>query len=257
MMEPPYDGGGVFVRLSGDMDPSSQESCVEDDVMHESHHSMVSPSALGDDDEESTLTYDSPDHLDVVGQRLLALRNLEDRLLVTEDQITQVLTRTDGARRFIEDIIQRAQIKERHSGVAGGVTSTHLCINKEALEQLKSHCLQLFMDRDLALKFVEGKAGEVEDLRYQLSLTHSSPLTTETPSDLAAMIQAGVSVTHDRREELLVMSSDEESSEFPILQRSHDSKSLDCTLRDYEPFLLGEHIRGSGDSGAPSLWTRP
>jgi hypothetical protein len=41
--------------------------------------------------------------------------------------------------------------------VAGGVTSAHLRIDKEALEQLKSDYLQLFMDRDLALKFIEDK----------------------------------------------------------------------------------------------------
>jgi hypothetical protein len=45
MMVPTYDGGWVFERLPGDMDPSSQEPCMEDDVTHESHHSMVSPSA--------------------------------------------------------------------------------------------------------------------------------------------------------------------------------------------------------------------
>jgi hypothetical protein len=102
-----YDGGGLFERSPGDMDPSSQESCVEDNVTHESHHSMVSPSAPGDDD-ESTLTDDGPSHLDAIGQRLLTLRDLEDRLLVIEDRITQVLTKTNGARRFIEDIIQIA-----------------------------------------------------------------------------------------------------------------------------------------------------
>jgi hypothetical protein len=32
-----------------------------------------------------------------------------------------------------------------------------ICIGKEALEQLKSDYLQWFMDRDLALKFVEDK----------------------------------------------------------------------------------------------------
>jgi hypothetical protein len=105
MRIPTYDEGWMFERLPGDMGPSSQEPCVEDDVTHESHHSMVSPSALGDDDEESTLTDDGPDHLDAVGQRPLALRDLEDRLLVTEDRITQVLTKSDGARRFIEDMM--------------------------------------------------------------------------------------------------------------------------------------------------------
>jgi hypothetical protein len=54
--------------------------------------------------------------------------------------------------------MRRAQIEERHSGVAGGVTSAHLCIGKEALEQLKSDYLQLFMNRDLALKFIEDRA---------------------------------------------------------------------------------------------------
>jgi hypothetical protein len=67
----------------------------------------------------------------MVGQRPLALRDLEDRLLVIEDRITQVLTRTDGARRFIEDLMWRAQIEERHSGVAGGVTSAQLRITKK------------------------------------------------------------------------------------------------------------------------------
>jgi hypothetical protein len=68
MMVPTYDGGGVFERSPGDMDPSSQDPCVEDDFTHESHHNRVSSSASGDDDdEENTHTDDGPDHLDVVG----------------------------------------------------------------------------------------------------------------------------------------------------------------------------------------------
>jgi hypothetical protein len=121
-MVPLYDGGGVFVRSLGDMDPSSQESCVEDDVLHESHHNMVSLGASCDDDEESTLIDDSSYHLDMGGYRSSTLRDLEDRLLV-EDRITQGLTRTNGARRFIKNLMWRAQIEERHSGVVGGVTS--------------------------------------------------------------------------------------------------------------------------------------
>jgi hypothetical protein len=198
---------------------------------------MVSPSASDDDEEERTLTDDGPDHLDAIGQRPLALRDLEDRLLLTEDRITQVLTRTDGACKFIEDIMRIAQIEERHGGVVGGVTSAHLRIGKEALEQLKSDYLQFFMYRELVLKFVEDKAGEVEELRYQLSLVRSSPLTTKTPSDLAVMIQAGVSVTHDMSEEPLVTNSDEEHSVLSVLRRSHDSKSWDCARRIMSPFL--------------------
>jgi hypothetical protein len=73
--------------------------------------------------------------------------------------------------------MQRAQIEERHRG---GVTSSHLRIDKEALEQLKSDYLQLFMDRDFALKFVEDKEGEVEEPCYQLSLVRSSPLIVDS-----------------------------------------------------------------------------
>jgi hypothetical protein len=102
---------------------------------------------------------------------------------VTKDRITQALTETDEARRFIKYIMKRAQIEERHSGVAGGVTSAQVRIDKEALEQLKSDYLQLFIDRDLALKIIEDKAGEVEELRCQLSLVRSSSLAATTPSD--------------------------------------------------------------------------
>jgi hypothetical protein len=142
-MVPTYDGRWVFERPSGDMDPSIQEPCVEDtgvgvelggdsqpktlcedDVTHESHRSMLSPSALGDVDEGNILTDDSSDLLDVVGHKLLVWRDLEDHLLVTEDHITQVLTRTNGAHRFVEDLMWRSQMEESSdSGVASGITS--------------------------------------------------------------------------------------------------------------------------------------
>jgi hypothetical protein len=70
--------------------------------------------------------------------------------------------------------------------MVGGVTSAQLRIIMEALEQLKSDYLQLFMDRDLALKFVEDKDREVEELHYQLSVARSSPLIVGTPSSLAS-----------------------------------------------------------------------
>jgi hypothetical protein len=105
------------------------------------------------EDEGSTLTYDISCQLEATGKRPFTLYNLEDRLLVTEDQVTQVLTRTDGARRFIKDIFWRAQMEERHIEIVGGVTSAQLCISMEELEQLKSNYLQLFMDMDLSLKF--------------------------------------------------------------------------------------------------------
>ena len=48
-------------------------------------------------------------------------------------------------------------MEERKKGIANGVISTQLCIIKEAIEQMKSDYLQLFMDKDLILKFVEDK----------------------------------------------------------------------------------------------------
>ena len=103
-----------------------------------------------------------------------------------------------------------AQVEERHSGVTGGVTSAHLPIDKETPEQLKSNYLHLFMDRDLVLKFVEDKEREVEELHYHPSVALSSPLIARIPSSLATVIQEGVTVTHDVREDPLMMISDEE-----------------------------------------------
>jgi hypothetical protein len=64
---------GVGAKLGGDNQP---KTLCEDDVMHESHRSMVSPSALGDVDEGNILTDDNSDHLDVVGQRRCDLEDL-------------------------------------------------------------------------------------------------------------------------------------------------------------------------------------
>jgi hypothetical protein len=98
--------------------------------------------------------------------------------LVKEEQIVQVLTRADGTHKLIKDLMWKAQMEERQKGVADGITSAQLRIIKESLEQMKSDYLQLFMDRDLALKFVEDKEMEIEELCYQLSVAHSSSLTT-------------------------------------------------------------------------------
>jgi hypothetical protein len=108
----------------------------------------------------------------------------------------------------------RAQMEERHSGVASGVTSAQLHLINNALEQLKLDYLQLFMDMDLVLKFVEDKEREVEELYYQSSVALSSPLTIGTPSSLETVIQEGMSVMHDVREEPLMMSPNENNSEL-------------------------------------------
>jgi hypothetical protein len=59
---------------------------------------------------------------------------LKDQLLVTEEQIVQVLTRENGAHKFIEDLMLKTRMEERQKGVAKGVTSAQLHIIKEALE---------------------------------------------------------------------------------------------------------------------------
>jgi hypothetical protein len=97
--------------------------------------------------------------------------------LVIEEQIVHVLTRENGAHKFIEDLIWKTPMEERQKGVLSGVTSTLLHPIKESLERMKLDYLQLFMDRDLSLKFIEEKEREVEELCYQLSLIHSSSLT--------------------------------------------------------------------------------
>jgi hypothetical protein len=89
-------------------------------------------------DEDS---YDVNDEEDVtvpqqdgeIEQRPLALQYLEDQLLVKEEHIVQVLMRTDGAHKFIEDLMWKTQMKERQKGIEDGVTSAQLCIIKRAL----------------------------------------------------------------------------------------------------------------------------
>jgi hypothetical protein len=108
----------------------------------------------------------APCHLDEIEQSPLALHGLEDQLLVTEEKIVQVLTRENGAHRFIEALIWKTQMEERQKGVASGVTSAQFHIVKEALEQIKSYYLHLFMDRDLSLKFIEDNEREVDKICY-------------------------------------------------------------------------------------------
>ena len=52
-------------------------------------------------------------------------------------------------------------MEERQKGIANGFISTQLRIIKEALEQMKCNYLQLFMDRDLDLKFAKDRKGRL------------------------------------------------------------------------------------------------
>jgi len=74
--------------------------------------------------------------------------------LATEEKIVQILMRAYGAHKFIKYLMWKTQ----------------LCIIKEALENMKSNYLQLFMDMELSFKLVEDKGREFEELYYQMSL---------------------------------------------------------------------------------------
>jgi hypothetical protein len=103
------------------------------------------------------------------------------------------------------------------------------------------------MDRDLALKFVEDKEREFEELCYQLSLAHSSSLTTETPSSLAVMTHEGMIGTHDLNEEPLVMISHEEHSNFQVLEERYDIDGFDYAhvfhCEDHESFIFKRPLK--------------
>jgi hypothetical protein len=68
------------------------------------------------------------------------------------------------------------------------------------------------------------KTKEIEELCYQLSLTHSSMLTlVETLSSLASVTHEGVSGTHDLREEHLVAIPHEEHSKLHVFKERFDT----------------------------------
>ena len=49
--------------------------------------------------------------------------------------------------------MRRTQLEEGERETIEGVTSVQLCIIKEALENMKSYYLHLFMDQNIALKY--------------------------------------------------------------------------------------------------------
>ena len=98
--------------------------------------------------------WDIPCHYDEYEERPSTVQDLKDQLLVLEEKIVWVLTRADDTQRYIEDLIGHDQIEEIQKRVASGVTSVKFHIIKEALDKMKSDYLQLFIDRDLYLKFV-------------------------------------------------------------------------------------------------------
>jgi hypothetical protein len=136
-----YDDAGMIVP-EYDKD---WELCMEDDnkgadLGDESRSKNLyeegSPHCTTSSNESIDPLCDIPCHVDEI-----TLHDLENRLLVTEEQIVQVLTRANGAHKFIEDLMWKTQMEERKKGIADGVTSTQLHIIKEALEQMKSDYL--------------------------------------------------------------------------------------------------------------------
>ena len=91
------------------------------------------------------------------------LSGLGDQLLVTEERLLQALSLNNNSHKLIENIIEKG-----HKGFVERVPSFKLCIIKRELENMKVYYLQLFMDRDLALKFAEDRATKVENLHMSL-----------------------------------------------------------------------------------------
>jgi hypothetical protein len=108
----------------------------------------------------------------------------------------------------------------------------------------------MFMDMDLALKFVEDKEREVEEICYQLILAWSSSLTTKTPSYLVAATHEGMSGPHDLRDEPLVMIPHEEHSELQVLEERYGAEGFDYApifhCGDHESFLLKRSLKVQG-----------
>jgi hypothetical protein len=132
-----------YEEMSQSADVEDPTSFTEYDAYDEGSSSVIAP--MHDEDSTPYFIYDADDdedvivprHDDEIEQRPLALQDLENRLLVTEEQIVQVLTRANGAHKFIEDLMWRTQLEERQRGVVDGVTSTQLHIIKEAQEHMK------------------------------------------------------------------------------------------------------------------------
>jgi hypothetical protein len=133
-------------------------------------------------------------------------------------------------------------MEERKNGVTNQITSAQLCIIKEALEQMKSKYLQMFVDRDLVLKFVEDGERDIEELCYYLSLARSLSLTD-------AETHEGMGGTHDLREEPLMMIMHEGHSRLQVFEERSDIWSERCFdrapilyCRDHESFLLAQRL---------------
>jgi hypothetical protein len=80
---------------------------VSKDCMESSSESVVvdGDSILIDENKSENVLCHNPYHLDEIEKIPLALHDLEDKLLVTEENIVHVLTSADGAHRFIETLI--------------------------------------------------------------------------------------------------------------------------------------------------------
>jgi hypothetical protein len=150
----------------------------------------------------------------------------------------------NNTHKFIEDIMWKAQMEEKKKGVVDEITSAQLHIIKEALENMNYDYLELFMDRDLALKFIKDKEKEIGEICYHLILAHSSMLTTtKTSLYLVEMTHESMPGTHDLREDPLVTSPHEK---YSGLQKSLDTKGFESApilhCRDHETFILAQGL---------------
>jgi hypothetical protein len=88
---PTHDKGSKLCNKEADLvDENKLEILYEEDSPCESHHCTISSS------ESVGPLCDNPHHVDE-----MTLRELENRILVIEEKIVQMLMRTDGAHNFI------------------------------------------------------------------------------------------------------------------------------------------------------------
>lgn len=134
------------------------------------------------------LIRDSSSLLDQLDQQPLDVQDLKEHLMVSEDEVVQVLTREDNTHKFIEDLLWKIQIEEREKRMATGINNTHLHTIREALGKMKSDYLKLLKDRDFAIKFAEN-GEEVDELCLQLSMMQYKLSKSENQNSTTATLK--------------------------------------------------------------------
>ncbi|GLJ16209.1 hypothetical protein SUGI_0271310 [Cryptomeria japonica] len=129
---------------------------------------------------------DNSNHLNEYGHGSMALQRIETQCVVTNAIVIQALTRMDNTHKAIEDLIGKIQMNERQKGFLGRISHEQLQPLKEAMEIIKADYLCLLKDRDQAIKLIEEKDKEIDDLCLQVSLAYASSSKTNIQSSTMA-----------------------------------------------------------------------